>query len=38
MAVGLNCIDSRTPTELVFDLGLGDVFGVCGASNVSRSK
>lgn len=34
----LNCIDSRTPTELVFDLGLGDVCGVRGASNVSSSK
>ena len=26
LAVVLSCIDSRTPTELIFDLGLGDIF------------
>lgn len=30
----LSCIDSRAPTELVFDLGLGDVFSVRVAGNV----
>jgi len=28
LAVVLSCIDSRTPAELVFDLGVGDVFSV----------
>jgi len=28
LAVVLSCIDSRVPAELVFDLGLGDVFSV----------
>ncbi len=30
----LSCIDSRTPAELVFDQGLGDVFSVRIAGNV----
>lgn len=34
LAVVLSCIDSRAPTELVFDLGLGDVFSVRVAGNV----
>ena len=34
LAVVLSCIDSRTPVELVFDLGLGDVFSVRIAGNV----
>ena len=34
MAVILSCIDSRTSSELVFDLGLGDVFSVRVAGNV----
>ncbi len=38
MAVVLSCIDSRTPTELVFDLSLGDVFSVRIAGNVARDK
>jgi len=33
-AVILTCIDSRTPPELVFDQGLGDVFSVRLAGNV----
>ncbi|MCA9050099.1 MAG: bifunctional SulP family inorganic anion transporter/carbonic anhydrase, partial [Planctomycetaceae bacterium] len=33
-AVVLSCIDSRTPAELVFDLGLGDIFSVRLAGNV----
>lgn len=28
MAVVLSCIDSRSPAELIFDLGLGDIFSV----------
>ncbi len=28
MAVILSCIDSRSPAELIFDLGLGDIFSV----------
>ena len=34
MAVVLSCIDSRTPAEIIFDLGLGDVFSVRVAGNV----
>jgi MFS superfamily sulfate permease-like transporter len=38
MAVVLSCIDSRTPVELIFDLGIGDVFSIRIAGNVARSK
>lgn len=38
MAVVLSCIDSRTPVELLFDLGLGDVFSVRIAGNVIGDK
>ena len=34
LAVVLSCIDSRTPAELIFDLGLGDIFSVRIAGNV----
>ncbi len=34
LAVVLSCIDSRTPAELIFDLGLGDIFSVRLAGNV----
>lgn len=33
-AVILSCIDSRTPAELIFDQGLGDIFSVRVAGNV----
>lgn len=32
-AVVLSCIDSRVPTEIVFDQGIGDIFNVCVAGN-----
>ncbi len=38
LAVVLSCIDSRTPAELVFDLGLGDIFSVRVAGNVTSPK
>jgi carbonic anhydrase/SulP family sulfate permease len=38
LAVILNCIDSRTPAELIFDLGMGDVFSVRLAGNVTSPK
>lgn len=38
MAAILSCIDSRTPAELLFDLGLGDIFSVRIAGNVAREK
>jgi carbonic anhydrase/SulP family sulfate permease len=38
MAVVLSCIDSRTPAELVFDMGIGDIFSVRIAGNVAREK
>ncbi len=38
LAAVLSCIDSRTPTELVFDLGLGDAFTVRIAGNIAREK
>ncbi|TWU41135.1 SulP family inorganic anion transporter [Novipirellula artificiosorum] len=38
LAVILSCIDSRVPAELVFDLGLGDIFSVRVAGNVIGTK
>jgi carbonic anhydrase/SulP family sulfate permease len=38
LAVVLGCIDSRTPVELIFDLGIGDVFSVRIAGNIARDK
>lgn len=38
MGVILTCIDSRTPTERIFDLGLGDVFSIRVAGNVTSHK
>ncbi len=38
MAVILTCIDSRTPAELIFDLGLGDIFTIRIAGNVAKEK
>lgn len=32
-AVVLGCVDSRVPPEVVFDLGIGDVFGIRIAGN-----
>ena len=34
IAIILGCIDSRVPSELIFDLGLGDVFNVRIAGNI----
>ncbi|MEZ6151343.1 MAG: SulP family inorganic anion transporter [Pirellulaceae bacterium] len=34
----LSCIDSRVPAELVFDLGVGDIFSVRVAGNVIGTK
>ncbi len=33
MAVILSCMDARTPTEMIFDMGLGDLLNVCIAGN-----
>jgi carbonic anhydrase/SulP family sulfate permease len=38
LAVVLSCIDSRTPAELIFDLGVGDIFSVRMAGNVTSRK
>ena len=38
LAVVLGCIDSRTPAELIFDLGVGDMFVVRIAGNISSRK
>ncbi|MFO1041321.1 MAG: SulP family inorganic anion transporter [Planctomycetaceae bacterium] len=38
LAVVLSCIDSRAPIELIFDLGLGDVFSIRIAGNVTSPK
>lgn len=38
LAAVLSCIDSRVPTELVFDLGVGDIFSVRVAGNVIGTK
>jgi MFS superfamily sulfate permease-like transporter/carbonic anhydrase len=38
MAAVLTCIDSRIPSELIFDLGLGDVFSVRIAGNIVSNR
>ena len=38
LAVVLACMDSRIATEMVFDLGLGDIFSVRLAGNVAAAK
>ncbi|MFM1821976.1 MAG: hypothetical protein RI967_242 [Planctomycetota bacterium] len=38
MAAILSCIDSRSPAELLFDLGLGDIFSVRLAGNIASEK
>ncbi len=38
LAAVLSCIDSRVPAELVFDLGLGDIFSIRVAGNVVGTK
>ena len=38
LAVVLSCIDSRVPAEIVFDLGIGDMFSVRVAGNIIGTK
>ena len=38
LGVILSCIDSRAPAEMVFDLGIGDIFSVRIAGNVISEK
>lgn len=38
MAAVLTCIDSRTPAEAIFDLGLGDIFSIRIAGNITSQK
>ncbi len=38
LAVIVSCIDSRTPAELLFDVGVGDIFSIRLAGNVSSRK
>lgn len=38
LAVILSCIDSRTPAELIFDLGVGDSFSIRIAGNIISRK
>ncbi|MEJ7594524.1 MAG: carbonic anhydrase family protein [Planctomycetaceae bacterium] len=38
LAVVLSCIDSRTPSEMILDLGLGDIFSIRIAGNVISRK
>lgn len=38
MAVVLSCIDSRSPAEILFDLGIGDIFSCRLAGNVASEK
>lgn len=38
LAVVLSCIDSRAPAEFIFDLGVGDIFSLRIAGNVSSRK
>ena len=36
LVVVLNCIDSRTPPELIFDQGIGDIFAIRIAGNIQN--
>lgn len=38
LAAILSCIDSRSPAELVFDLGIGDIFSIRMAGNIVSEK
>jgi len=38
LAVVLSCIDSRAPVELIFDLGVGDIFSIRIAGNLTSRK
>jgi carbonic anhydrase/SulP family sulfate permease len=38
LAVVLSCIDSRNPTEIIFDLGVGDIFSTRIAGNTISPK
>ncbi len=38
IAVVLSCIDSRSPAEIIFDLGLGDILSVRIAGNIAKDK
>ncbi|MCB1226713.1 MAG: bifunctional SulP family inorganic anion transporter/carbonic anhydrase [Verrucomicrobiales bacterium] len=38
LAVVLACIDSRIATEMIFDLGLGDIFSCRVAGNIAGTK
>lgn len=38
LAVVFSCIDSRSPAELIFDVGFGDIFSVRIAGNVPSRK
>lgn len=38
IAVIVSCIDSRTPAELIFDLGVGDIFSVRVAGNIAGGR
>ena len=38
LAVVVSCVDSRAPAELIFDLGLGDIFSMRLAGNVAGRK
>jgi carbonic anhydrase len=35
-AIVLSCIDSRAPAELIFDLGIGDIFSARVAGNIAN--
>ncbi len=38
LAAVLGCIDSRAPAEVVFDLGLGDIFSARVAGNIATTE
>jgi carbonic anhydrase/SulP family sulfate permease len=38
LAVALSCVDSRTPVESIFDLGMGDIFSIRIAGNITSRK
>lgn len=38
IAAVLGCMDSRAPTEMIFDVGIGDLFSLRIAGNIAGQK
>ncbi len=38
IAAVLGCMDSRAPTEMIFDVGIGDLFSLRIAGNIAGQR